>query len=154
VFWRIAKTTWLILALGLAALWITGFLTRAEHFISTDRYCLILIADAGLLRIHYDGGPDVLGLKTGRSLRLAGATLDVAAVGWQRIDARLPLWMPTVVLLLAGFLLWLLPGRRRRRRLRLGQCVQCGYDLRGSAGGRCSECGASFGQRPSAAGPS
>jgi hypothetical protein len=43
-------------------------------------------------------------------------------------------------------LLWLAAyGRRRRlirRRNRLGLCLRCGYDLRGSPPGRCSECGA------------
>jgi hypothetical protein len=29
----------------------------------------------------------------------------------------------------------------RRRRARRGLCVHCGYDLRGSPAGRCSECG-------------
>jgi hypothetical protein len=43
-------------------------------------------------------------------------------------------------------LLWLaVHGRRAwvsRRRRRLGLCRRCGYDLRGSESGRCSECGA------------
>lgn len=42
---------------------------------------------------------------------------------------------------------WILCGamivryRRRRRRLRVGACLQCGYDLTGNASGRCPECG-------------
>ncbi len=32
----------------------------------------------------------------------------------------------------------------RDQRRRRGQCVKCGYDLRGSAGPRCSECGTTF----------
>jgi hypothetical protein len=36
----------------------------------------------------------------------------------------------------------LLPSYRRRlRRERAGQCLACGYDLRGSTGGMCPECG-------------
>ena len=42
-------------------------------------------------------------------------------------------------------LAWLGVRTRRtlvlRRRKRLGLCLNCGYDLRGSPGGRCSECG-------------
>jgi hypothetical protein len=43
------------------------------------------------------------------------------------------------------FLLWSAPGVVRRRsgrnRKRRGRCPACGYDLRGSAGGPCPECG-------------
>ena len=50
----------------------------------------------------------------------------------------LPLWIPTV---LFGILptIALVRIRRRRRRRKLGLCVKCGYDLRGSAN-RCPEC--------------
>ncbi len=53
-----------------------------------------------------------------------------------------PLWIPT---LLFAALTWFnfLPVRRRRKRQKLGLCVKCGYDLRGSKE-RCSECGARF----------
>ena len=57
-------------------------------------------------------------------------------------ELRFPLWLPTLF-----FGVWpawqLLPIHRRRRRRKLGLCVQCGYDLRGSAG-RCPECGTEF----------
>ncbi len=37
---------------------------------------------------------------------------------------------------------WIMPGRIRRRiRLRRGVCVHCAYDLRGTSGGVCPECG-------------
>jgi hypothetical protein len=52
--------------------------------------------------------------------------------GWY---VTLPLWMP--VLASAASLSLLL---FRRRRHRLGLCVACGYDLRGSPG-KCPECG-------------
>lgn len=53
-----------------------------------------------------------------------------------------PLWIPVVVF---GLLLGLcfLPMHRRGERRKLGLCLTCGYDLRGS-GERCPECGTAF----------
>jgi hypothetical protein len=56
--------------------------------------------------------------------------------------AHVPYWFVLVVLS-APFWLWLARARIRRRRARqarLGQCLQCGYDLRATPG-RCPECG-------------
>ena len=55
---------------------------------------------------------------------------------------RLPVWMPTAML--GGLLTWTYsPIHRRRKRKKLGLCVKCGYDLRGSKE-RCPECGQEF----------
>ncbi len=54
----------------------------------------------------------------------------------------LPLWIPS--LLFGAWPAWLLfPVHRRRKRKKLGLCVKCGYDLRGSKE-RCPECGMAF----------
>ena len=52
---------------------------------------------------------------------------------------NLPLWVPILILLVLP-LYALLPFSRRRKRKKLGLCVNCGYDLRGSKE-RCPECG-------------
>lgn len=50
-----------------------------------------------------------------------------------------PFWFPAAAFALPpAVMLW--RGHTRRRRLRLGLCLRCGYDLRAS-GGRCPECG-------------
>ncbi len=53
-----------------------------------------------------------------------------------------PLWI-LVALLALSLTLCCLPERRRRKREKLGLCLKCGYDLRGS-GERCPECGTAF----------
>jgi len=49
----------------------------------------------------------------------------------------MPLWLPSLVLLIPTLLLW----RRDRRRPRPGFCRRCDYDLTGNTTGRCPECG-------------
>ncbi len=56
---------------------------------------------------------------------------------------RIPIWSIALVCALASGLLTVLPVLRRRKRARRGQCLHCGYDLRGSTE-RCPECGTEF----------
>jgi hypothetical protein len=67
-------------------------------------------------------------------------------------NAHVPYWFVLAVLS-APVWLWLARARalrRRARRARLGQCPQCGYDLRASPG-RCPECGSEPQRQPEAA---
>ena len=56
------------------------------------------------------------------------------------IMVAVPLWMPTFLFASLGFAFLYLPSLRRRKRKKLGLCLKCGYDLRGSED-RCPECG-------------
>ncbi len=55
----------------------------------------------------------------------------------------LPLYLPILVFSIPPCGLWALSSGRRRKRKKLGLCVKCGYDLRGSKD-RCPECNTPF----------
>jgi len=104
-------------------------------------------------RWHKDGSPVQIGrgnahafLNTERNFLdlQAGPVHAVTPAGepLRAFVALAPLWVLCVIaLVLPGMRLKLYAhDRRLARRARLGLCVKCGYDLRGSRG-RCPECG-------------
>lgn len=58
----------------------------------------------------------------------------------------IPLWIPILMFLILPSHA-ILHSLRRLRRSEEGQCVHCGYDLRGQAEPRCPECGKSFDEK-------
>lgn len=93
----------------------------------------------GAQTVTYKTGWDFLGyngLATRWRPRFDRSTLPTMA--WLAV----PLWIPVAILALI-LTLCCLPERRRRKRKKLGLCLQCGYDLRASEA-RCPECGAAF----------
>jgi len=57
-----------------------------------------------------------------------------------------PFWFLTVLLLFYPIVVFVCGRLRRRRRIGQGRCIRCGYDLRASLCGKCSECGAAIEQ--------
>ncbi|HVU63860.1 MAG TPA: hypothetical protein VHC70_07780 [Phycisphaerales bacterium] len=56
-------------------------------------------------------------------------------------QAKLPLWMPTGLMVIPTLLAWRLDTLARRR-ARLSLCAKCNYDRAGlAAGAKCPECG-------------
>jgi hypothetical protein len=58
---------------------------------------------------------------------------------------RIPLYLPTVAFGVFPIVSAVRGSLLRRRRGRRGQCLTCGYDLRGTNSTACSECGAPAG---------
>ena len=55
----------------------------------------------------------------------------------------IPLWIPALLFASILSISYCVPFHRRRKRKKLGLCLKCGYDLRGSKE-RCPECGTEF----------
>lgn len=54
-------------------------------------------------------------------------------------EINLPIWLVSILFGFWPFSVWR-GNRRRAKRAKLGQCLECGYDLRGTPN-RCPECG-------------
>jgi len=64
-----------------------------------------------------------------------------AALGsWRGGRVHVPLWTLFLLSIAVALYVWY-----RRLPVRRGHCASCGYDLRGSPGPRCPECGLPFG---------
>jgi len=59
------------------------------------------------------------------------------------VFVHVPLWLPTICFAVLTVYLAPYSVYRRRKRKKLGLCLKCGYDLRGSKE-RCPECGTEF----------
>ena len=124
--------TWLLLAasasVGLAGI---GSLFVALEIGVGSRYVFV---DSGALGLGYDEGA------TGTRVRAR----DPRHLGYFVVSSQSPngyeygvsVIIPTIALGIAGlWLLWSLPAYKRH------QCQECGYDLSGTVGLECPECG-------------
>ena len=136
---------------GSAGLWGVSYISVALFWVAlpTDFGAW---ADRGSLQVHKITLPQqaiqTFGIADGISFQY-GRRLTNLTIGWRwqpqyQADNSgwiiyVPLYLP--VLFFGGWLAYLLlPLHRRRRRRKLGLCVGCGYDLRGSSE-KCPECG-------------
>jgi hypothetical protein len=100
---------------------------------------LLRLADGELLLLYSEDGPSK-GEKLGWELRPNSNPRwgDFQLVIGFLDDSwlSLPLWIPLVIIAIpTAFLFW------RDRRIPLGQCQKCRYDLTGNVSGVCPECG-------------
>ena len=154
----IRKTLTILSLLGLllsATLWGVSYVSVAVYRVALPWH-LCAWADRGSLEISNSKlSQDIiptLGISNGIMWEY-GARLRTLTIRWRwwpnywsdnQTFSRMyiPLYLP--VLLFGVWPAWLLlPFRRRRKRKKLGLCLKCAYDLRGS-NERCPECGRQF----------
>jgi hypothetical protein len=127
--------------IGFALLLPANLLWRAR--LNVTHNACIRVFDGSLVWQVSDGSrPMPLGLYYEREVR-PHVKWDPKFASWQggAWEVRVPLVIPAVLFGgITGALWW--AKRRERRRLMIGHCRACGYDLKGLAASACPECGA------------
>ena len=138
----------LVLAVAVAALWARSVWWATDHVWyqeSQDSIILGAGSHSGLVYVERS----FVGVGAGSSLYGYEARQPADTVKWSlRLrwwpgDASVIVWLPHWLLVGLALLLpvgWLVRRELMTQSLRL-QCPRCGYDLRGSSGGACPECG-------------
>jgi hypothetical protein len=137
---------WLTLCAAMAFLWARGQYRDDEVFINADSHLLIVGSFPQHLNfIAYRAadyrGPSMrfhIGVKRVRSMPEFWLIRNNS--NNHRIEFSVPWWIPLLLCMAPPAAAAARSFHRRKRRV-LGLCVECGYDLRASAG-RCPECGA------------
>ncbi len=138
------KTLTILSLLGLllsASAWCVGSFYSLE---SDSKSCEFGVGDRSVFIGAYPRGSSVAGIKglhwlEHRTWCGLGMPLLVTFPGEVWL-LKLPLWIPTFLFGSIFCLCRSLHRHRCRKRKKLGLCLECGYDLRGS-GERCPECG-------------
>ena len=139
----------LMLAGGTGAVGCASLFWPMVVTLSSDVRCLRCGVAEGLFRVDYDGHTRAITPNPNAGHWQRSDELAFSLTGfvfesylkpnyaWRYFKIHVPFWIPAV--LLAAY-----PGLvsvRRWRRRKRGLCLKCGYDLRGSPGPRCPECG-------------
>ena len=152
---------WILIAVLIVCLICsTGLLARSCYYGSRGRlfmrttpsgYACIYLSDGALSYLMMPSTSKIRKTVPWHEVRFSNAhRLSFGSAGWQwwptysRVRqgptfVLIPLYLP-MLLFGAWAAYFLHPVHRRRKRRKLGLCVKCGYDVRGSAE-RCPECG-------------
>lgn len=141
----------LIAAAGIIVLWVWSYTGRftdihADHMLTgwvvELGQSFWAEASKGICRIGvWSGDPSEEWSSTpGWEYEIEFGTLRILADSFQA-QIRVPFWLPLGLSLTYPGVAFVRRPVRRWRRRRLDRCISCGYDLRGSVSGLCSECG-------------